>query len=250
METGLHQRRASVVEYIAAQSGKHHDTSRRSSLAPASAVDQRTAIDSETINQPDETLRKLSAAVPNLADLTVDAKHGADNEKQMGFRESFRMYPMGVFFSFGLSLAIIVSRTAKNLSPYIDLPFSLSLDCVEASPLTSTDGRIRHCFARKLLATTCICREIRRTQDAERCRNVRCVCLLAASFYCHKYFVHDWPHAQRLVIRQDRVSLHHDGYLSSYHTLFVCDVLCKRYQDVACRILFDRSPLVSTASSR
>ena len=50
----------------------------------------------------------MSVAVPNLADLSRDAKAGADSEKNMGLRESFRLYPLGVFFSFGLSLAVVM----------------------------------------------------------------------------------------------------------------------------------------------
>lgn len=80
----------------------HHDASRRRS----SLIDATPQSDPNIINQTDGTLRKLSAAVPNLSSLTEDAKAAAQNEKSMGFRESFRMYPLGVFFSFGLSLAV------------------------------------------------------------------------------------------------------------------------------------------------
>jgi MFS transporter, SP family, general alpha glucoside:H+ symporter len=50
----------------------------------------------------------MSVVVPNLAELTADAKAGAEAEKTMGFREAARLYPMGVFFSFGLSLAVVM----------------------------------------------------------------------------------------------------------------------------------------------
>ena len=79
---------------------------RRSSIVPAGAIGigQKDGI----LNQKDDTLRKMSVAVPNLAELTSDAKAGADHEKAMGFRESIKLYPMGAFFSFGLSLAVVM----------------------------------------------------------------------------------------------------------------------------------------------
>ncbi|KAL6247927.1 hypothetical protein RBB50_005275 [Rhinocladiella similis] len=83
--------------------------SRRSSLAPAlRSAGNASIVGTPMVHQADETFRRLSAAVPNLADLTTDAKHGADNEKSMGFLEAVRLYPKGVFFSFGLSLAVIM----------------------------------------------------------------------------------------------------------------------------------------------
>ncbi len=60
------------------------------------------------LNQKDETFRKMSVAVPNLAELSSDAKAGAESERKMGFRQGVKMYPMAIFFSFGLSLAVVM----------------------------------------------------------------------------------------------------------------------------------------------
>lgn len=103
-EAGQPPRHTSVSDYVANSTNRGHDARRRSSVVEASPAPQSQNV----INQTDDTLRRLSATVPNLADLTEDAKHGAEREKKMGFRESFRMYPLGVFFSLGLSLAVIM----------------------------------------------------------------------------------------------------------------------------------------------
>lgn len=50
----------------------------------------------------------MSLAVPNLAELTQDAKTVADAEKAMSLRTAIKMYPTAIFFSFGLSLAVIM----------------------------------------------------------------------------------------------------------------------------------------------
>jgi len=81
---------------------------RRSSIAPVGSVSGARPQAEGVLNQRDETFRKMSVAVPNLVELSADAKAGADNEKRMGFRESLRLYPMGAFFSFGLSLAVVM----------------------------------------------------------------------------------------------------------------------------------------------
>lgn len=83
---------------------------RRSSIVPAAAYVSSADVErnNSVLNQKDDTFRKMSVAVPNLAELSQDAKAGADSEKRMGFRESARLYPMGVFFSFGLSLAVVM----------------------------------------------------------------------------------------------------------------------------------------------
>jgi len=68
--TGRHM---SVSNYASNLGAPTYDTSRRrSSIVPAAAV---AAQQDETVfNQKDETLRKMSVAVPNLAELTADAK--------------------------------------------------------------------------------------------------------------------------------------------------------------------------------
>ncbi|KAK5078996.1 hypothetical protein LTS08_003855 [Lithohypha guttulata] len=79
---------------------------RRSSVVPAAAVSatQKDGV----LNQRDDTLRKMSVAVPNLAELSADAKTAANLEHKMGFREGLKLYPKAMFFSWGLSLAVIM----------------------------------------------------------------------------------------------------------------------------------------------
>lgn len=107
-EGGFRQRHMSVSQYEANVTGHNDGGRRRSSIVPAAAVGAAAAQNADVLNQKDDTLRKMSIAVPNLAELTADAKAGADNEKRMGFRESIRLYPLGAFFSFGLSLAVVM----------------------------------------------------------------------------------------------------------------------------------------------
>lgn len=102
------QRHMSVSNYasntlnpISAESGR-----RRSSIIAAGAVGaaQKDGI----LNQKDDTLRKMSVAVPNLAELTSDAKNAAQLEHKMGFRQGLKLYPKAIFFSWGISLAVIM----------------------------------------------------------------------------------------------------------------------------------------------
>jgi MFS transporter, SP family, general alpha glucoside:H+ symporter len=81
---------------------------RRSSIVPAGSVSAAAGQGGNVLNQRDETLRKMSVAVPNLAELTTDAKTAAESERKMGFREGVRLYPLAMFFSFGLSLAVVM----------------------------------------------------------------------------------------------------------------------------------------------
>lgn len=79
---------------------------RRSSVVTAGAVGatQKDGV----LNQKDDTLRKMSVAVPNLAELTSDAKAAAQLEHKMGFIEGFKLYPKALLFSWGISLAVIM----------------------------------------------------------------------------------------------------------------------------------------------
>ena len=111
---GGRQRHMSVSNYatnVEAGSGAYADTGRRrSSIAPAGSFSMGGAPQQNpnVFNQKDDTFRRMSVAVPNLAELTSDAKAGAEAERTMSFREGCRLYPKGMFFSFGLSLAVIM----------------------------------------------------------------------------------------------------------------------------------------------
>lgn len=107
-ELGTRQRHGSVSNY-AANLGNPNiaDTGRRrSSIVPAAAV-AATQKDG-TLNQRDDTLRKMSVAVPNLAELSADAKAAANLEHKLGLRKGLRLYPKAMFFSWGISLAVIM----------------------------------------------------------------------------------------------------------------------------------------------
>ncbi|KAK5075787.1 hypothetical protein LTR70_009821 [Exophiala xenobiotica] len=79
---------------------------RRSSVIPAAAVaaTQKDGV----LNQKDDTLRKMSVAVPNLAELSADAKAAAQLEHKLGLRKGIKLYPKAMFFSWGISLAVIM----------------------------------------------------------------------------------------------------------------------------------------------
>lgn len=64
--------------------------------------------DPNTVNMNDEVFRRLSVAVPDLADLTNDARDATDHETQMGFMEAIRLYPKAVGWSVLLSTAIVM----------------------------------------------------------------------------------------------------------------------------------------------
>jgi len=102
--TGRH---GSVSVYASNVGAAGFDTSRRrSSIVPAGLVG---ATQGEAVfNQKDETLRKMSVAVPNLAELSADAKAAADLETSMGFRQGAKLYPKAMMYSFCLSLAVIM----------------------------------------------------------------------------------------------------------------------------------------------
>jgi SP family general alpha glucoside:H+ symporter-like MFS transporter len=102
--TGRHM---SVSHYADNMGAPAYDTTRRrSSIVPAdvAGITQGEAV----FNQRDDTLRKMSVAVPNLAELTADARNAAEHEHKMGFREGCRLYPKAIMFSFCLSLAVIM----------------------------------------------------------------------------------------------------------------------------------------------
>ena len=82
---------------------------RRSSIVPAGSVSAPgDSTNDNVFNQRDDTLRRMSVAVPNLAELTADAKVAAEMERKMTFREGFRLYPKAIIFSFCISLAVVM----------------------------------------------------------------------------------------------------------------------------------------------
>ncbi|EXJ95243.1 MFS transporter, SP family, general alpha glucoside:H+ symporter [Capronia coronata CBS 617.96] len=102
--TGRHM---SVSQYANNMGAPTFDTTRRrSSVVPAAVVGAHQ--DEVIFNQRDDTLRKMSVAVPNLAELTADAQAAANLEHKMGFRAGCKLYPKAIMFSFCLSLAVIM----------------------------------------------------------------------------------------------------------------------------------------------
>ena len=81
---------------------------RRSSVTPAIYDPTASSQKPGVLNQKDETFRKMSIAVPNLVEISSDARDAAQRERDMGFLEGCRLYPKAMFFSFALSLAVIM----------------------------------------------------------------------------------------------------------------------------------------------
>ena len=104
-----HQRHMSVSHYASnVGNPASYESRRRSSIVYGGSVSAAAGQPDHILNQKDETLRKMSIAVPNLAELTTDARNAAENEKAMSFMEGARLYPKAMFFSFALSLAVIM----------------------------------------------------------------------------------------------------------------------------------------------
>jgi len=102
------QRHMSVSNYAANTGAGYDGARRRSSIVPVGSVSMGGGQKEGVFNQKDETLRKMSVAVPNLAELTADAKVAAESERTMPLRVAVKLYPKAMFFSFGLSLAVIM----------------------------------------------------------------------------------------------------------------------------------------------
>ena len=101
-------RHMSVSNYAENMGAPSYDTSRRkSSIVPAGSISAGMQ-SGNVLNQKDETFRKMSVAVPNLAELSADASAAAESERKMGFRQGVKLYPLAIFFSFGLSLAVVM----------------------------------------------------------------------------------------------------------------------------------------------
>ncbi|MCJ1230228.1 hypothetical protein MMC12_006900 [Toensbergia leucococca] len=79
----------------------HERSRRKSSVVHAERIDN-------VINANDEVYRRMSVAIPNLAELTSEAKNATESEHDMTFLEGIRLYPKAVGWSCLLSLAIIM----------------------------------------------------------------------------------------------------------------------------------------------
>ncbi|KAK0763395.1 hypothetical protein N5P37_002772 [Trichoderma harzianum] len=64
--------------------------------------------DGTFISPIDGTVHKSPVAVSKLADLSADASTAADSERKMSLLEGIRLYPKAIFFSFALSLAVVM----------------------------------------------------------------------------------------------------------------------------------------------
>lgn len=132
---GRSGRHGSVSVYANNLGSQGYDTSRRrSSIVPAGAA-LGSKQDEGILNQRDDTFRKMSVAVPNLAELSADAKAASDLEHKMGFREGVRLYPKAIMFSWALSLAVIVSLLLLSGCRWIRGPFPPK-DCPADCPVS------------------------------------------------------------------------------------------------------------------
>ena len=106
-EAAPRHRNMSVSNYVSnADAEKYPSTHRRSSVVPAGSIGR--AQSEGILNQKDDTFRKMSVAVPNLAELTADASNAAEAERTMSFVQGVKLYPKAMFFSFALSLAVVM----------------------------------------------------------------------------------------------------------------------------------------------
>lgn len=94
-------RHMSVSQYQKDREANNQDPPRRRSSIIA-------AEHSGAWTQNDGTLRNMSEAVPNLADLTKDARNAAESERNMSLWDALKLYPKAVAFSLGLSLAVVM----------------------------------------------------------------------------------------------------------------------------------------------
>jgi len=73
-----------------------------------SSVVQAPQLGDHVVVASDEVFRKMSMAIPNLAEVSRDAKTALDAEHNMGVREALRRYPKAVFFSMILSFCLVM----------------------------------------------------------------------------------------------------------------------------------------------
>ena len=110
-EGSLPRERHMSVSHYASNVGdlnNNPDARRHSIIAHIGNASTGAGQQAAVLNQKDETFRKMSMAVPNLAELSADAKNAAESERNMGFMEGCRLYPKAMFFSFALSLAVVM----------------------------------------------------------------------------------------------------------------------------------------------
>ena len=132
-------RHMSVSHYQHGEMGGQ-DGRRRSSVMQATGVQRgstaQEARNSSVLNTNDDTLRKMSLAVPNLAELTQDAKAATEAEHRMTFREGVKLYPKAIIFSFGISLAVIMEGYDTAL---LGSFFAMPAFCKKYGALASND---------------------------------------------------------------------------------------------------------------
>ena len=118
-EAGFNRQRHMSVSNYAGNAGTDSFAAaagrRRSSVVPAAYDPRASTQNPNVLNQRDETFRKMSLAVPNLPELSQDAKEAAERERTMGFVQGVKLYPKAMFFSFALSLAVIMEGYDTNL---------------------------------------------------------------------------------------------------------------------------------------
>ena len=79
--------------------------------------------DPNVLTLSDTTVRRASSAIPGFAALNHDARVGADAEKQMSFRQAFKLYPKAAAWSVLLSTAIVMEGyDTLLLSNFFGLP--------------------------------------------------------------------------------------------------------------------------------
>lgn len=80
----------------------------------------------DVLRATDTNIRKLSVNIPDLADLTLEAKQATESEKNMSLKQAFRLYKKAMLFSVLFSTAIVMEGydTALIAAFYAFPPFA------------------------------------------------------------------------------------------------------------------------------
>ena len=83
-----------------------------------SSVVQATEIDMNTVALDDDVFRRMSVAIPNLEQVTGQAKDATDMEHDMTAWEAVKLYPKAVVFSAVMSLAIVMGEAIPHCTSF------------------------------------------------------------------------------------------------------------------------------------
>lgn len=127
--------------------------SRNNSIAHVTNVEHRDNV----LRVTDTTMRKMSVADPNIANLTVDAKAATNSEKKMTLKQAFDLYKkaMGfsILFSTGRFFSIPLFNGHRQLVRYVSRDQLLRhvFTKIILTIFSYRHGGLRHCLDWRLL---------------------------------------------------------------------------------------------------